>query len=102
MSKPCKNQLKLSKHFLYRWKERVKKPIPAAKEIDEMVGRGLYLQRCRDLYTARGIKQRILALYWVPDQNFIIKLDEKKGVAVTILTSDTIEEELCNENQIKS
>lgn len=86
--------MKLSKHFRERWKERVKKPIPAAKEIEDMIDGALFLQRCRDLFTARGIRQRILAVYWITDQGLIIKIDEKAGVAVTVLTHDMTYDEV--------
>ncbi len=86
--------MKLSKHFRNRWKERVKKPIPTPKEIEEMVDGALFLQRCKDLFTARGIRQRILAMYWITDQGIILKLDEKTGTAVTVLTSDMTYEEV--------
>ena len=86
--------MKLSKHFRERWKERVKKSIPAAKEIEDMVDGAIFLQRCRDLFTARGNRQRILAAYWITDQNIIIKLDEKTGTAVTVITSDMTYDEV--------
>lgn len=80
--------MKLSKHFRERWKERVKKPIPTPKEIEEMIDGALFLQRCRDLFTARGIRQRILAAYWIADQGLIIKMDDKTCTAVTVMTAD--------------
>ena len=86
--------MKLSRHFRDRWKERVNKPIPTSKEIEGMVDGAVFIQRCRDLFTARGMRQRILSVYWVTDQGIIIKLDEKTGVVVTVLTPDMVDEEL--------
>ena len=86
--------MKLSKHFRERWKERVKKPIPTVKEIEEMIDGALFLQRCKDLFTARGIRQRILAMYWITDQGIIIKMDEKTGTAVTVMASDMAYDEV--------
>ena len=86
--------MKLSRHFRDRWKERVKSNIPDIKEVEDMIDGALFLQRGRDLFTAKGLRRRILALYWVPDQNLIIKFDEKAGIAVTVLTPDmTYDEE---------
>ena len=87
--------MKLSVHFQDRWKERVGKPLPSPEKMEELIDGALYLQRCRDLFTARGIRQRILAAYWITDQNVIVKIDEKAGVAVTVLTADmTFDEEV--------
>jgi len=47
-----------------------------------------FLQKCRDLYTTRGRKYRVLALYWIRDLNIIIKVDEKKNVAVSVMTRE--------------
>ena len=86
--------MKISKHFRDRWKARVKKPIPTSEEIAEMIDGALFLQRCKDLFTARGIRQRILAMYWITDQGIIIKLDEKTGTAVTVMTADMAYDEV--------
>lgn len=85
--------MKLSKHFIDRWRERVKTPVPTAKEVEGMINESLLLQRHRDVYTPRGRHIRILALYWMIDEGLIVKIDEKVNVAVTVLTSDTIDEE---------
>ena len=86
--------MKLSVHFQERWKERVGKPLPTPEKMEELIDGALYLQRCRDLFTARGLRRRILSVYWVTDQGLIIKLDEKLGVAVTVLTADMADEEV--------
>lgn len=54
----------------------------------------VFLQRCRDFFTPRGIRVRVLALYWVAHENIILKIDEKKNVAVTVLTPNMINDEL--------
>ncbi len=84
--------MRLSKHFCERWEERVKKPVPSAEELCEIIDGAVFLQRCLNLYTARGISKRILAAYWVPDQSLILKIDEKNGTAVTVITADITDE----------
>jgi len=86
--------MKISKHFCDRWQERVKRPVPTAKEIGDMVNEAVLLQRYRDVFTPRGRRITILALYWSVDESLILKVDEKSGVAVTVLTADMREEEV--------
>lgn len=80
--------MKLTKHFYERWEERVKTPVPSGEEVGAMIGGAVFLQRCMGLYTARGIYRRVLALYWVPERSLVLKIDEKNGTAVTVITSD--------------
>lgn len=70
--------MKLSKHFIDRWLERVKTPVPDAEQIDDMVNDAVYLQRCRDFFTPRGIRVRVMGLYR----------------AVTVLTPNMMDEEV--------
>ena len=80
--------MQLSQHFRDRWEERVGKPIPSPEEAEKMIRqhgvRGL--QECRDLYTTRGYQYRVLALYWIKERGIVIKVDEIKNVAVTVIT----------------
>jgi len=79
-------KIKLSKHFQERWHERVKKPVPSAGEMADMLNEALLLQRYRNVYTPRGRSIRVLALYWIVDGSLIVKIDERENVAVTVLT----------------
>ena len=87
-------KMKLSKHFLERWRERVRRAAPDASEVEEMINDAVYLQRCRDFFTPRGVRVRVLGLYWVPHENLVIKVDDKRSLAVTVLTPDTMDEEV--------
>lgn len=80
--------MKLSKHFIHRWRERVGKPVPTTEEMEGMLNESVMLQRQRDTFTPRGRRINILALYWVIDENLILKVDEKKAIVVTVLTPD--------------
>ena len=86
--------MKLTKHFCERWKERVKRPLPTANEIEELRDEALFLQRGRDLFTPRGRSIRVLALYWAVEENLILKIDEKTDVAVPVLPPDMPDEEV--------
>jgi hypothetical protein len=85
--------MKMSKHFIERWRERVHRKPPTVSEIEEMVNDAVYLQRGRDLFTPRGVRLRVMGLYWVIPENIIIKIDEKKCLAVTVITPDTTDDE---------
>lgn len=87
-------KMKLSKHFLERWRERVRRKAPEASEVEEMINDAVYLQRCRDFFTPRGVRVRVLGLYWVPHENLILKVDDKINMAVTVLTPDTTDDEM--------
>ncbi|MBW2642802.1 MAG: hypothetical protein JRC89_05380 [Deltaproteobacteria bacterium] len=86
--------MKLSKHFIDRWCERVGKAVPDSSEVEAMINDAIYLQRGRDFFTPRGIRVRILGLYWVPHENLVLKVDEKNSLAVTVLTADTMDDEV--------
>jgi len=80
--------IKLSKHFSERWCERVKTPVPTDTELAGMINDALLLQRYRDVYTPRGRAIRILALYWMVDDGVIVKIDERAGIAVTVIAQN--------------
>ena len=80
--------MRLTKHFIDRWCDRVKKPVPDSSEVEAMINDAVCLQRCRDFFTPRGIKVKILGLYWVPHENVVLKIDDKNNMAVTVLTPD--------------
>lgn len=86
--------MKLSKHFIDRWRERVKKPVPEAGDVESMMNEAVYLQRSRDFFTPRGVRVRVMGLYWVPHENLVLKVDEKSNMAVTVLTADTMDDEV--------
>ena len=87
-------KMKLSKHFLERWRERVKRPVPKAGEVKRMVNDAVYLQRSRDFFTPRGVRVRVMALYWVPHENLVLKVDERNNMAVTVLTPNMTDDEV--------
>jgi hypothetical protein len=80
--------MQLSRHFRERWEERVGEPIPPPEEVEKMIRQhGIrWLQKCRDLYTTKGNRYRVLALYWIKERGIVIKVDEIKNVAITVIT----------------
>jgi hypothetical protein len=80
--------MKLSKHFIKRWEERVGQPLPAPKEIKRMIRCAIWLQKDQVLYSTKGLRYKIPALYWVPDKNIVLKVDEKTKTVMTVITPD--------------
>ena len=78
--------LKLSRHFIENWKYRVG-GTPDPGEISKLIEESVRVQPCRDLLWAdTHTRFRQLAIYWIPKKDIIIKVDEFKGVAVTVLS----------------
>lgn len=86
--------MRLSKHFIERWQERLSTPVPSGREIEGMVNESVLLQRQRDLFTPRGRRIRVLATYWVTAEKIVLKVDEKNATVVTVLTEDMVDEEV--------
>ena len=76
----------LTKHFRKRWEERVGPDAPTGRDIMRFVRQGVQLQKYRKVYTPRGREIIILAMYWVQDKGLVIKVDEWRKQAVTVLT----------------
>lgn len=79
--------LRLSRHFVERWKERVgsdAKPDTVTKIVRSP--ETVRVQGCRNLQWLNGDMFRQLAIYWNPGWNVVIKVDEFQGVAVTVLS----------------
>ena len=79
--------IKLSKHFVERWRERVgTEPDPRAVMDIIRDPHTVIVQRCRDLEVPGSrSKFRQAAIYWSPDLDVVLKVDEFKAVAITVL-----------------
>lgn len=83
--------LSLSKHFTERWVERVGNwPTPEA--VQHYMNQSVRVQHCRDLIDTDGRHYRVLGIYWHPELDLVIKVDEKKRVAVTVLSRELYKE----------
>jgi len=78
-----------SKHFGEQWRERVGGDVPSASALGRLIQESVFCQKQRDLFTPRGIRYRVLAVYWHPERDLVIKVDEAAGRAVTVLTPET-------------
>ena len=79
--------IRLSRHFVNNWKMRVGgDPDPA--EITRMLADSIRVQPCRNLQRLNGELYRQLAIYWIPERDIIIKVDDFYGTAVTVMTGN--------------
>ncbi len=79
--------LTLSKHFLQRWQERVGN-WPTLDAVRHYLEHSIVVQRGVSLVTFNGGHHTVLALYWNPDIDTVIKVDTVRNVAVTVYSRD--------------
>ena len=85
----------LSVHAAQRWKERVGSPVPSPEELVALLCNCVLLQKCRDVFDARGFRRRILGLYWYPPLGIVFKLDSLTRKIVTIVTENSMKGGSC-------
>ena len=77
--------LKLSRHFIDNWKERIGGS-PDVEEVKAIIRESLLIQRCNKYQRFDGRESHTLAIYWHPARSIVIKVDETKDKAVTVLS----------------
>jgi len=79
--------LRLTRHFIERWRERVGTE-PDPEEIESLIkGEEIVkVQACRFLFDPEGRPFKQSAIYWHPERKVIIKIDEMDRVAITVLS----------------
>ena len=75
----------LTMEFEKKWLENIG-PLPTSNEIDQMIYESIIVQKQRDLFTSRGRLYRVLAIYWHPEREIVVKLDHKLGKVVLLIT----------------
>jgi hypothetical protein len=80
-------RLILTRHFSQRWQERVGNwPTPEA--IADYIRHSVRVQGCEDFTRKDGSSFRMLAIYWHPALDLVIKVDGIRNAAVTVLSMD--------------
>lgn len=83
--------LKKTAHFNQRWREEIGKP-PSTTEVNQWIrNECIKIQKYKELFTARGMRQDLMALYWYPLKGVIFKVDERRHTIVTVLTEATLQ-----------
>jgi len=80
--------VKPTTHFNEQWEAWVREPLPSVEELNQMIEEAVYLQQHRDLYNASGRRRRILAVYWHPERQIALKVDQQRNKVVTVLTPE--------------
>jgi len=63
--------------------------VPSPDTLSRLIRESVFCQKQRDLFTPRGVRYRVLAVYWHPERDLVIKVDESACLAVTVLTPET-------------
>ena len=86
--------LKKGPHFNRQWRKRVGGDPPRVAEVLEILEASVRIQKFRDdlRVAGTGFGYRMLSLYWHPERNLVIKVDEGRGRLVTVLTPETRKE----------
>jgi hypothetical protein len=81
------HELTLSKHFTKRWLQRVGN-WPTAEAVRHFLQHSVRVQPCQDLVRKDGRPYRVLAIYWHPELDLVIKVDTTNWTAVTVLSRE--------------
>lgn len=77
----------LTKHFKERWMERVG-GWPTVEAVSHYIEHSVQTQRCQNLFRKNGNPFRVLASYWHPDLDIVIKVDTYNQTAVTVISRE--------------
>jgi hypothetical protein len=82
--------MRLSEHFVENWKLRVG-TVPTEPLVTRILEDSVMVQKCFDVPQGNGVRRRMLAIYWHPVLDLILKIDEIRQVAVTVLSKQNHE-----------
>lgn len=78
----------MTDHFLQRWRQRVGAK-PSLKGLNQMLRGALQIRRMERVYRFRGgrfVEYKLLAEFWSPESQIIVKVDVDTRTAVTVLS----------------
>lgn len=82
-------------HFEDQWRKRVDLVLPSVEELNNAVSDSIRLQGQRDLFTTRGRRFRVLAMYWNPDRRVVFKVDHETRKLVSVYSATMLEDDRC-------
>lgn len=77
----------LTKHFTERWMQRVGN-WPTQAAVMHFLRNSVRIQTCKELLCQDGTPHRVLAIYWHPDLDLVMKVDTTNWTAVTVMSRD--------------
>nr|WP_319491829.1 hypothetical protein [uncultured Desulfobacter sp.] len=78
--------LKLSKHFVDNWQDRVGR-VPSVAKLRRILRQSVRIQKGRQIY-GRSAWIKTLSIYWHPELHVIITVDNYKDTAVSVYSED--------------
>jgi len=78
-------ELTMTKHFENNWQERVGGH-PTPQTVTAIIRTSVRIQKSMLLRQPDGTPYRVLAIYWHPELDIIIKLDPRDNCAVTVMS----------------
>ena len=78
-------ELTMTKHFEDNWQERVGGH-PTPQTVAAIIRTSVRIQKSMLLRQPDGTPYRVLAIYWHPELDIIIKLDPRDNCAVTVMS----------------
>ena len=79
--------MSLSKHFCENWENWVGN-WPTVKLVLRIINQSVRVQDGRELKDLDDTPFRMLAIYWHPELDIIVKIDRVKNMAVTVLSRE--------------
>lgn len=76
--------LKLTDNFCKNWQQRVGN-YPTPEAVKKYLSESVRVQPCRDLKECDGAHFRMLAIYWHPELDLVMKVDSVNNRAVSVL-----------------
>lgn len=87
--------MQLSKHFIDNWQKRVGS-WPTEACVDQIIAQSVRVQPSKDLHEHDGAHFRMLSIYWHPELDLILKVDDYRGMAVTVLSRSNYTDRLAS------
>jgi len=79
-------ELKTTRHFKEQWRRYFKEKPPNSYLLLRIINQSIWLQRSRLLFEADGTQYKLLATYWHPKRNLVLKVDWLENEVVTVIT----------------
>ena len=79
---------RMSAHARERWAERTDEPVPSDEEASRLIQESIEVQRHLEVYTPRGRRMTVPAMYWHPIRGLILVAHGPHKVIMTIITQD--------------
>ena len=77
--------MRLSRHFCENWAARVG-GTPSAELVEKIIADGIRVQTGQLMRDYRGNNTNTLSIYWAPELDVVVKIDQFSRTAVSVLS----------------